>query len=161
MSKEYNLHLTGEQADTIVKALNLFMRVGMGEFTEILEHPTIRTARLSTPGSLPEPHNWRESLFRIQREVFPKLRSGNYGITSPEIGDENRIAYDLFQVIQHRRSWDEPFGQAAVAIENGHTPTGVNFQEPMQVGPQPLARIEKELEYTGTERLTDFIIDTN
>lgn len=136
MSKEYNLHLTGEQADTIVKALDLFMRVGMGVFTEILEHPTIRTTRLNRSSS--EPH-WRDMLIRLQQEVFPKL---SYSIRSPEIGEENRVAYDLFQVIQHHRSWDEPCGQAAVDIENGRTPMGVNFQKPMKIGLQPLAKIE-------------------
>ena len=62
------------------------------------------------------------------------------GIHNPNIGDENRVAYDIFQVLNHRLSWDNPNESARQEIEQGKRPFGVNFDEPLKASAQPLPK---------------------
>src|ERR1035441_2089703 len=109
--KTYSLDLNEIQADTIVLALDLFARVGTGQYVELLNHPTVR--RLSLQGDKEDPlrsiEDLRSMLETIKTELDGRLPpQGYYSIRSENIEDVNRVAYDLFQVIRHRRSWDAP-----------------------------------------------------
>jgi len=73
----------------------------------------------------------------IEHQITPHLKQDR------RRGDE--IAWDLYQVIRHRLAWDAAIEEGQ--IEKGERRKwpemmGVCFDEPMQRGSQPLARIK-------------------
>jgi len=96
--KMYNLKINEEQAEVIVRALDLFSRIGICQFKEILNHPTWRRRLLTDL----EPKDRREIEYHI--ELAGTMLSGYPANSGPGItvADEpNRIAYDILQVIEH------------------------------------------------------------
>jgi len=124
---EYKITVTERQADIIIDALDLWSRMHMGQWNEILMFAKNHDCRFEA-----------EKLIDVLRFICGMLPgrspSGYYGIHSKEISDSARVAWDLQQVIRHRLSWDRD-------PEGGWT---VNFDTPMQsCEEEPLARIEK------------------
>jgi len=127
----YNLKITKEQAEVIIKALDLFSRIGIAQFEEILKHPTWQKRIWSGEVDLDHIREAEHSI-DMAKFLITGERHGGPGIT---VADEpNRVAYDILQVIQHRLAWDEK-------PEGG---IQVNFRDPIKWSDQPLAKIEKE-----------------
>jgi len=127
----YNLKITKEQAEILVKALDLYSRIGIGQFEEILKHPTWQRRIFSDKMSYTSLDEARYFLDNV-RQIITGQRHGGIGITVSE--EHNRIAYDILQVIQHKLAWDDkPEGD-----------TTVKFHEPMQRANHKMATIEKE-----------------
>ena len=127
----YNLNITKEQAEVLIKALDLYSRIGIGQFEEILKHPTWRYKLISSDHQI---NRAAEIMIADLRQLITGERHGGPGITVSE--EHNRIAYDMLQVIQHRLAWDE----------NPEGGTQVNFHDPIQWADHGLAEIEKEEE---------------
>lgn len=129
----YKMTLTKEQAEVLVKALDLFSRVGCGQFEEVLRHPTwyLKAVLSDKPVSMQDIRSHIDEA----KYLLTGLKSGvAVGIT---VADEpNRVAYDILQVIQHRLAWDE----------NPEGGMETSYHEPMMWSEQPAAKIEKEEE---------------
>ena len=115
MSK-YTLTLTARQAAEISSACEIVARLQMGQ---------VDMALRELPGE--QPKNY-DALREIQQMI--------------ERGDS--IAWDLYQVIRHRLSWDRAYESGE--IEKGERRKwpemmGVSFDEPMKMGSEPLAVI--------------------
>lgn len=118
----YRLLISEEQAAVVMDALELFMRIGMGQYGEILEHSPFRSN-----GTKPDVNRFcqardsAESFLQAVKQVMTGLpRNSYYGISSPDISDKYRTACDIREVIRHRLSWDKN-------PEGGMT---VNFDRP-------------------------------
>jgi len=89
------------QAKTIIRALDLYSRIGCGEFTEL--------SRLFQ--SDPRTHNMvnrsliDQSLDAIKCQLLPLERGTCYGICSSKVPNDYRSAYDILQVISHALAW--------------------------------------------------------
>ena len=118
----YNLKINEHQAEVLERALDLFSRIGMGQFKELL-----RTFELNKLRSYSD-DNYLKIVDQIKRllddihilltELSP---SGYFGITSNKIDDDFRVAFDIYQVIKHRLSWDR--------VPDGRI--GIDFYDPL------------------------------
>jgi hypothetical protein len=126
----YTLTMNKEQAEVICKALDLFSRIGCGQFEEILKHPTIEKDIIY--GKVQHVY---VQLARKELDIAKQMLTGHppgvsTGIT---VADEpNRIAYDVFQVIRNR-----------LAVDNNDHEHSVYRQDPMKWSDQPLPTIEE------------------
>ncbi len=129
---EYNLVINENQAKILSSALEVFERLGLGQIDVGIEEAH-------------KPKFWRMEGNPLNREVIryhcDQLKylitghqgNSSFGITSPEISDDYRVARDIQQVIDHRMAWDKK-------PEGG---IGINFHEPIQWSKEPLPSIGK------------------
>ena len=124
---EYIIRITERQAHVINSALELYFRVGMGQFEEIIQKCFFSEC---TAEQLDEA---RVHLKNAQ-VVLTKLPPNAYhSITSDKIGEWNRVACDFYDVIRNRLAWDR-------SPEGGW---GVDFRNPSKFSSEPLATITK------------------
>jgi len=108
------LEVNNKQLRLIQSALDLYSRIGIGQFEVIKEHPTFErhlanqlidkdgktdygqyhTVRDSVDLMLVQPRN-----MLIQEPNHPQ--NGSWGIHNPKVDETCRDAYDLIQVIRH------------------------------------------------------------
>lgn len=123
---KYSLNITKQQAEIIIKALDLYSRIGMGQIIEVLDH---HTNRIKPEQAI--------IIYNKLNEIKPMLTglptNSYYSISSDQISNNYRIAYDLQQVIRHRLAWDG----------NPDGGFGVNFDAPMNYSQIPFATIKK------------------
>ena len=123
MSK-YTLILTARQAAEISNACEIVARLQMGQ---------VDMALRELPGEQPKDYDaLREIQQMIERLVPAKIERGN------------SIAWDLYQVIRHRLSWDRAYESGQIEKgerRNWSIMMGVNLDEPMKMGDEPLAVI--------------------
>ena len=100
MTKKYVLELTREQAETLTFALELFARIGMGQFD------CLKQSILNFGDTLKKER--RISLYQgineLERELCEGLtgdRAANLGISSSDVPMGNKRAYDTFLVLRH------------------------------------------------------------
>jgi hypothetical protein len=125
----YTLNINEQQAKVISNALDLYMRIGMGQLTEILQHPTIMAAR-----DVKDIPAVEANLRQVKSLIFKDLPKGVYhSVLSEKIDDSNRVAYDLCQIVRNRLAWDR---LTVANLENlnqtGSKPFGVWFDDPYQ-----------------------------
>jgi hypothetical protein len=114
--KTYELVLNKQQAIVISKALELLSRIHMGQFSEI-RNLFIKSINMQEALEI-------EKI--IKEKIYPNLGgTGHYGITSKEINEDARVAWDIQQEIRYKISWNEN------PNENPNGGFGVNFDEPL------------------------------
>lgn len=122
----YNLNLSQKQAEILIRALDLYSRIGIGQFEEVLnvyDH------------GLKLDHFQREQIRKALNAAKAEAghpANGSYGIHNPEVRDEFRTAYDIQQVVHNRLA----------LVRNPKGGITVDFDEPRQIGTEPLAKIE-------------------
>ena len=137
--QEYKLTLNETQAQVMVDALDIYMRLGMGQLTEIAEHPDLRKRIFQTDDSM-SMGPIRAVLKALKHVIFRDLGDNHYfSISSPEIGDCNRVANDIRQVIRHRLSWDRAGNPPE---RDNWTMFGPIYDPPKKYSNEPLPTIE-------------------
>ena len=134
MTQHYTLSgLTAEHCRVLVSALDLFSRIHMGQFDEILRVYRANGRAVHTL-SVSE-QNEARVLIGVVHDMLTRMpRNASYSILAHEVPDEARAAWDLQQLVRHRVAWDEN-------PEGGIT---VNFDEPRQSSTElPFATIER------------------
>jgi len=126
----YTLTINEEQAKVICQALDLFSRVGCGQFDELLKHPTIEKEIFSGTITHSTVTAARASLDMIKQMLTGLPPGVSTGITAAD--EPNRVAYDVFQVIRNR-----------LAVDENDPEYSVHRQEPMKWSDQPLPSISK------------------
>lgn len=103
--KTYNLTLTEKQATVLTRALDLFSRIGIGQFEEVIN--IFRDEHLSDPEMTPERiDEARKHIDHVKFMLTGHPANGSFGILNPRVSDDYRIAYDIQQVIRNRLAWD-------------------------------------------------------
>jgi len=123
---DYTLHLTEKQAAEISHASEILARLRMGQIDMALRE-------LPLAESL---DYWNERT--IENVVKPLYRKDGQRADC--------AAWDLHQVIRHRLAWDRAIAAGEVepgGRRNWDTMMGVIYDEPLPMGGEPLARIEK------------------
>ena len=139
MAKTYTLTMSEEQSQLLVKALDLYSRIGIGQFEEILDvyDPLHRLVPV-------EAKDTARKLLDSVKAVYGHPANGSHGIHNPEVRDEFRAAYDIQRVVRHRLAFDRH-------PEGGFQ---VNFDEPWQISERPLPSIKSEDERWGLKYTT-------
>lgn len=129
--EHYNLIINEEHADVLIKALESYSRMMIGQIDYALEPIKIHSdfSTKSKDRKFTDHQKFRDLCNEIKSLVTPFDSPGaSYGIHSKEVDDSARIAYDIKKVIEHRLSYDS-------RPQGGVT---VNFDEPRQTSEQPL-----------------------
>ncbi len=124
----YNLKFNQEQAQIIIRALDLYARIGIGQFESILDVYD-RPCNLD----LKERDGIREGL-RHAKLCAGHPENGSFGIHNSKVRDEFRAAFDIQQVIRHRVAHDR-------SPEGGNQ---IDFDTPYRISSQPLPEIESK-----------------
>ena len=112
----YQLKITEKQAEALKEACEFISRIRVGQFGEI--HGVCFPEVYRTPEV--------EQVLADLDLIFP-----SQGKT-----EKADIAWDLYQVIRHRLTWDkDPDGK--------DRSWRVDYDEPLQMSPEPLAKIKK------------------
>ena len=125
----YQLEASEAQLKLIIKALDFYSRVQMGQVSE-----------LTNPFSLPlENADYTDvdkKVSDLKQSMFPDLDSNSYyAIKSKKLPDSVRQSVDIMEVLRHRLSWDNTTEES---------PTGIQYQKPFQWSNElPLVSIKK------------------
>lgn len=125
MSGKYNIVVDEAQARILVAALDLYLRIGIGQFTEVVR---VYNYEWKTP--IPMVDKLVDAMNYAKR-IVGFGPGGSYGIHSPDVHDVFRRAFDIQRVIRHRLAFDR-------TPEGGF---GVDFDEPRQIGELPLPTV--------------------
>ncbi len=124
-NKKYEISLNAEQADLLVKALDLFTRIGLGQFEAVLE---------AYDRDLKLPLEKRELItsgLNTAKLAAGHPVNGSFGINNPAMHEKFRDTWDICQVVRHRLAWDrKPEGGPQVW-----------FDRPYRAGALPLITI--------------------
>lgn len=121
----YSLHITQKQAAEISHACEILARLRMGQIDMAL-----RELPLDKP------------MEYEQERYISNYLSSLYHQDGRHL---HQVLWDLHQVIRHRLAWDRAYAEGIVTPgEPRRWPEmmGVMYDEPMQVGDEPLAKIE-------------------
>lgn len=130
-SKRYALTITEEQAKTLVNAIDLYQRIGMGQLDEV------KFIAVPSPG---HKLNFVEldqtiAILKMQLLGWPNIGT-SHSIMSNVLPDKFRVAWDIQQVIRYRIEHD--------GLKPGEKPgCYVPFDKPRQTSKEPLPEIEK------------------
>lgn len=129
-SRQYYLLLNEAQANILVRALDAYSRVAMGQIRQVAD---TWIGRVSGEDADERLSRVRACLEEAERLLTGMPRGASLGMLSPDLPDEYRAAYDLQQVVRHRLAWDRQ-------PEGGIT---VDFDEPRQTSAEPLAQMQE------------------
>jgi hypothetical protein len=129
------LKVSEEQLRLIQRALDLYSRIGIGQFDVIKDHPTFErhlhrefkdengktdysryhSVRDAVDMTLVQPRNmlYNDNLIG---------RNGSWGIHNPNVDDSCRDAYDLIQVIRHE-FWKRDPNRSDITVDSSITLT--------------------------------------
>jgi hypothetical protein len=137
VNRQYKVTLSEAQVDVILRALDMYSRLGCGQFEEI-----DRLFQFD-PRRNPQSHGWetRQKLDALKQLFLPLPGNASYSICSQEVPVDFRLAWDVHQTLRHHVSWERH-------PEGGVT---VNFREPMNVSGETLCTIETVVPPTMAE----------
>ena len=141
--KTYQLSLTKEQICVVMKAMEVFARLGIGQFHDAMESLPIDSERSN---------KWHEALLSIGEILERHTTCSVNGWTSSlSIGSDKthrnaKIAWEVYQVIRHRLAWEQ-------AVERKFTPSldgprdwqtmmGCQYDSPSHISDTPLAILQ-------------------
>lgn len=130
---KYTIEVSEEQAQLIQQALDLYMRVRIGQI-EVVVEPWRFAMRGDGQEQTAEHLRIAERLVGEAKMMLTGFSpSASFGIGSPGVPDSAKVAQDISQTIRHRLAWDRK-------PEGGHS---VDFHEPMKWGSQALPTVTK------------------
>ena len=101
---KYNITVNKKQAHILVKALDLMGRICMGQYDEILDYGYLPKSVAADKTHISQ-YEWQDAkkkLDEIKYLITGQPTSGSYGISSPEVNDQAKEAYDMQQVIRNQ-----------------------------------------------------------
>lgn len=103
MEPSIQLEMNANQASIIIKALDLYSRLGIGQIDEIKTTMDV-TFRRRDPLNNAEVDS---HLTALKELYFPELRGKSYyGIFCGKAPEKSKIAWDLIQVIRYAMAWE-------------------------------------------------------
>lgn len=127
---KYNLTLNQRQAEIVAAALDLYARIGIGQFEEIL---TIYDAGMGFQTPPNKAIAAKRSLEDAKFEMTGFHPNASHGIPSPAVNDTFKVAFDICKVVKHRLAWDH----------NPNGGMGVNYDTPDALSKESLPEIKQ------------------
>jgi hypothetical protein len=145
MTKTYTLTITEKQARALMDACELLSRIQGGQIREAFDYlPLKKDIDWSVY------HEIQDELIRRMPEILEGGIDGwssSFGVGHPELPESHDIAWDLYQVIRHKLSWERAVDDGVIESENSPRKwsemMGVSFDPPMRFGSEKLAKIER------------------
>lgn len=120
-----NLEINEDHIKLLIRILDFYSRIVLGQFEEILYGCIIFGWNSSIISNI--------DLVKIRRllgEIKHKLYTGPFGIYSEEIPEEAKITYDIQQVIRYRLAWDNnPNGGITIDFDEPMKCSNIDFPE--------------------------------
>lgn len=145
----YTLTMTEAQARVVQQALNVYFRLHLGQIHDAFD---------CLPVTEPAWYGEKESAARAVAAAFhhrlhpcANLGSGSLGVNHPDF--KARAAVDIHDTIRHRLAWDKAQAECLTnhdGSRNWKTMLGVQYDEPMHYGTDPLPTIEQEPDHADT-----------
>jgi hypothetical protein len=141
----YSVTLTEAQLQCIMAATDLYQRVQLGQWQEIM-----------TSLPLQKPVDWQ-----LLRDTFDSMSSllaphcidnvdgkgSSLGVGHPALPADNSIAYDIHRTIRHKLAWQRAVSEGIVASETSARKwpemLTVDYDAPMKWSTEPLPTIEQ------------------
>lgn len=125
----YSIEANTAQLELIMKALDFYSRIQMGQISE-LTNPYI----IQLPDA--DYSDVDEQLIKLKKSMFPELDAKTfYSIKTKKIPDTIRQTVDILDVIRHRIAWDD---------SKEEKPTGMKYNKPIHWSNEyNLIKIEK------------------
>ena len=142
----YTLKITKQQAEIISEALEVYARLGTGQWRDAIDVMPLKKDR-----------DWEN--FHRDKDTISSLLSSHMidavdgcwsslSISDSKVRDGAKITWDIHQGMRHRLAWVR-------AVEEGIIPSvdsprkwpemmQVYYDDPSQVGPEPLAEMVQE-----------------
>jgi hypothetical protein len=102
--KQYSLTGSKEQLALVARALDMYSRIGMGQFEAIAEHPEVEK-RIRIQDNI-SGYEAAQTFAYPKQVLFGLNMNASLGIHNETLGDDVRSARDIFKVIEHQQSWD-------------------------------------------------------
>jgi hypothetical protein len=131
-----SITLTEEQLRLVQNALDFYLRVGIGQFNVIKEHPTFENALKKEfkdeDGKVDYSryHEVRDNadlMLVLPRNMLLSdltlRKNASWGIYNPDVDESCRVAYDLVQVIRHEFWLANPDRSEHVVMSSVHLST--------------------------------------
>lgn len=123
------LKVSEKQLRLIQRALDLYSRIGIGQFEEIKDHPTFQRHlaneyKVDDKTDYTRYHTTREmadnALVQARNVLYNDFTYGkhsSWGIHNPNVDDSCRDAYDLIQVIRHE-FWKRDPDRSSITVDS-------------------------------------------
>ncbi len=112
----YQIEANESQLELIMKALDFYSRIQMGQVSEL-------TNPYSIPLSEADYSEVETKLIELKKSMFPSLEAKTfYSIKSKNLPDNIRQSVDILDVIRHRLAWDKTTEEK---------PSGLQYDKPM------------------------------
>ena len=131
----YQIEVSEDQLAMLITATELLARMGMAQFTDVADYAPGAHSDRKTP----EAHINLKVALRHAEEVAKQGLSGSPGIAHDDVPMTSKRAWDMYQVLRHRLSWDRAGNPSE---RDWKTMSGVSFDDPMTKTGEPFAKIE-------------------
>lgn len=113
---KYTVELNSEQLELVMKALDFYSRIQMGQVSE-LTNPFV----IQLPNA--DYSNVDDQLLSLKKSMFPELDAKTfYSIKTKKIPDTIRQTVDILDVMRHKLAWDNTTEEK---------PTGIKYNKPI------------------------------
>lgn len=142
---KYTLEVTKAQAQAISTACEILARAGIGQWRDAID---------ALPLKITNYDNWHDDLAFIGKLLARHMKgnidgiSSGFSIHSDEVKEEARTAWDIYQVVRHRISWDDAIADGLVDSDDQQARKWpemmqVFYDEPLRLSEEPLVKITK------------------
>lgn len=141
----YSVTLTEAQLRCIMAATDLYQRVQLGQWQEIM-----------TSLPLEKPVNWallHDAFDTMSSLLAPHCidsvdgKGSSLGVGHPALPVDNSIAYDIHRTIRHKLAWQRAVAEGIIASETSARKwpemLTVDYDPPMKWSTEPLPTIEQ------------------
>ena len=113
----YTIEANEAQLELIMKALDFYSRIQMGQISELTNPYMIQLPNADIT-------DVDEQLLKLKKSMFPELDARSfYSIKTKKIPDTIRQTVDILDVIRHRIAWDNTTEEK---------PSGMKYNKPIQ-----------------------------
>lgn len=120
---KYTLTITPDDAKVLAQALDLFVRVGLGQFDQVLR------VYVDPAGDIPPGRKEAEKkLYDAKRIITGLPGDAHRGITSSQVQVKFKEAFNILQVLNHSRAVSE--GDNLSIWNHDPIPVGINLELP-------------------------------
>jgi hypothetical protein len=138
--KKYTLELSEEHIQPLLRALDTFTRLQMGQFNIVFEmFPELDYAS-------------RDLVHKLIRTVVLKdiPMNASLGVFSPELPMDAKIAFDIYQTIRHTRAWGNMDKNPDKDSRDLRQMWGVDYDIPMRCSGLEMPTMHKNKEKDNT-----------
>ena len=144
-TKTYTLTITEAQARAISFACELFQRVQLGQWEEIVDWLPMKR-----PINYDQLHADRRTIGKILSQHMIDEIDGygsSLGVGHPDLPGNNGVLYDLQCVIRKKLAWESAVERGVIESEDSPRKwpemMQVSYDDPMKWGDEPLATMER------------------